>query len=62
MFAFTATDTLTTLTFTDLSVLGSSADGLLENVAVDVAVPEPATLGLLGIGAMALMATRRRRA
>jgi hypothetical protein len=60
-FDFIATDVTTTLTFTDVSLSGDSADGLLENVAVSP-VPEPASFALLGFGAAMLCAALRHNA
>ncbi len=59
-FAFTAVAATSTLLFTDTSTSGSNADGLLESVSA-TAVPEPASLGVLGIGIAAalVLATRR---
>ena len=34
----------------------------IDNLSVSTVVPEPGTLGILGIGAMGLLARRRRRA
>ena len=60
--AFTAISGSTTILFTDFATNDTiSQDGALDNVSV-AAVPEPATLTLLGIGAAAMIAGRRKRA
>jgi len=58
-FRFLATGPTATLSFSDRGVHTASTDLLIDNVSVE-AVPEPATLALLGAGLAAI--ARRRRA
>ncbi|MEO5922195.1 MAG: PEP-CTERM sorting domain-containing protein [Bryobacteraceae bacterium] len=64
---FTATTTSTTLRFidqTDADLVGNAAFMVnwgLDNVAVDVATPEPGTYGMLALGLGALALFRKRR-
>ncbi len=63
-YVFTATGGITRLSFRDTSTSTISTDGLLDNVRVSAAVPEPSAASLLALGALpmgALIARRRTR-
>ncbi|GGE79686.1 hypothetical protein CR103_12290 [Massilia psychrophila] len=67
-FDFVANSVSSTLKFSDLAANGTDVfAGLLDNVMVDevsapaAAVPEPASLGLFGLGMAGLAALRRKR-
>jgi len=63
-YVFTATGENTRLSFRDTSTNTTSTDGLLDNVRVSAAVPEPSAAFLLALGALpmgALIARRRTR-
>lgn len=56
---FTAVDTTTTLEFYSLDTHDPYVGPMLDNVIVN-AVPEPASLGILGLGAIGLMIRHRK--
>jgi PEP-CTERM motif len=60
---FTALSTSTILSFTGQYTAGGNGT-LLDNVSVTAvsSVPEPATLGFTALGALAILALRRKRA
>jgi hypothetical protein len=57
-FTTSASDTSVTLCFTETSIDTYHQDLLLDNVSVTV-VPEPATIGMLGLGALITFLIRR---
>jgi hypothetical protein len=60
-FDFTATSASTTLQF-NLQFFNANGDGLLTDVSVaPMAIPEPSTLALVGLGLGSLIAVRRQR-
>ena len=62
-FTFTALASTSTLAFHDTSVVGSSADGMLENVVATAAttVSEPVSLALFGLGVASVFGLRARK-
>jgi hypothetical protein len=62
--SFTATGASTTLTFSDVSLVGDSSDGMLDNVNVSAGVtPEPGYFLIVagGLCILGFVANRRRR-
>lgn len=59
-FLFAASDSSTTITFSDRSADTISVDGLLDDVRV-AAVPTPGAIALIGAGLLGLFAAGRRR-
>ena len=63
-FSFTASGTSATLSFLSQSPAGNSWGALIDNVSVVAAlnpIPEPASLGLFGLGLTAIYFSRRRK-
>ena len=59
LFGFTATTSMTTFAFLNATGVGNNFTGL-DNVDLE-AIPEPGTLGLLGLGLTSLIFLRRRK-
>jgi hypothetical protein len=60
-YSFVANSALTRIIFTDTSAITASVDGVLDNVSVNASIPVPQSLALLVVGAMGLVAARRRK-
>ena len=56
---FTADSSTTRIEFTDTSAITNSTDGIVDNVSVTAAVPEPESYALLLVGMGVLVARRR---